>query len=187
MSEKHHRHTVRLKGYDYAQKGAYFVTICTHDKACIFGEIVDDKMMLNEMGTIVYNEWLNTSALRSNIHCDVFVVMPNHIHGIIVINESGQPQGRMQSYGRMQYAPTEGMLQAKLQSPSQTLGAIVRGFKAAVTKQINALKQVSGENIWQRNYYEHIIRDENDYNRICEYIENNPQKWALDSLNPNIL
>ncbi|WP_192482859.1 MULTISPECIES: transposase [Cysteiniphilum] len=179
MSEKHYRHTVRLKGYDYAQKGAYFVTVCTHDKACLFGEIVDDKMMLNEMGEIVYNEWLNTSVLRNNIHCDVFVVMPNHIHGIIVINESAQSHGCMQYAPTddghvksdvyvepeelVQYAHTSDMFQAKFQSPSQTVGAIVRGFKAAVTKQINALKQTRGETIWQRNYYEHVIRDENDY------------------------
>ena len=77
-----HRHTIRLKGYDYSQKGAYFVTICTQDKACIFGEIIDDKMVLNEIGKIVHNEWLNTSKIRSNIICDVFIVMPNHIHGI---------------------------------------------------------------------------------------------------------
>ncbi|WP_395946637.1 transposase [Caedibacter taeniospiralis] len=183
-----HRHTIRLKGYDYSQKGAYFVTICTQDKACIFGEIIDDKMVLNEIGKIVHNEWLNTSKIRSNIICDVFIVMPNHIHGIIVINESyGSVQfGRMQSDGRMQYAPTEDMLQVKLQSPSQTIGAIVRGFKASVTKQINELQQTRGQTIWQRNYYEHVIRDADDYNRVYEYIENNPQRWSLDSLNPNL-
>jgi REP element-mobilizing transposase RayT len=169
-NQKHHRRSIRLKGYDYSQAGAYFITICTHNREYLFGEIVDDEMVLNDAGKIVRDEWLKTEKLRSNIKCDGFIVMPNHFHGILVITESRR--------GVLQYAPTT------LQSPSQTIGAIVRGFKSTVTKQINQLRQTPGQKLWHRNYYEHIIRNENDYYRIYEYIENNPLKWEFDSLHP---
>ncbi len=168
---KHKRRSIRLKKYDYSKPGAYFITICTQNKKCLFGEIIDGEMLLNEMGCIVKNEWLKTKQLRKNIECNVFVVMPNHFHSIVEINESYK--------GVLQYAPT------KMQSPSKTIGAIVRGFKSAVTKQINKLQQTPGKKLWQRNYYEHIIRDEDDYNQIYEYINNNILKWELDSLHPN--
>ena len=174
MNNQHHnRRSIRLKGYDYSQAGVYFVTICTQNRQCLFGDIVDGAMVLNNVGRIVENEWVKTERFRQNIKCDRFVVMPNHFHGIVEITESRR--------GVLQYTPTT------MQSPSQTIGAIVRGFKSAVTKQINMIRQTPGTKLWQRNYYEHIIRNKNDYNRIYEYIENNPLKWALDSLHPKIV
>ena len=131
----HHRHSIRLKGYDYSQEGLYFVTLCVQDRDCIFGNVVDGKMMLNGAGRIVHNEWLKTAELRKNVQLHNFIVMPNHFH------------------------------------------TIIRGYKSAVTRQMNALK-ISFK--WQRDMYEHIIRDYNDYARIDEYILNNPEKWESD-------
>ena len=163
----HQRRSIRLKGFDYAQSGAYFVTICTKDRECIFGKIVDEEMRLNDKGAIVYAEWLRTTEIRINVITDEFIIMPNHLHGIIMINN-----GR----GVLQYAPTE----SPFRSPSQTIGAIIRGFKSATTKQINELRGTPGKPVWQRNYFERVIRDEDELNRIREYIIFNPAKWAVD-------
>lgn len=169
----HHRRSIRLQGYDYAQAGAYFVTICTQNREWLFGEVVDGEMRLSDAGQIVANEWINTLLLRPNVELDGWVVMPNHLHGIVVIVES--------------YRGDVGVLHAPmgiptLRSPSQTIGAIVRGFKSTVTKQINLLRKQNSAVLWQRNYYEHIIRDESELNEIREYIQNNPLKWEMDSL-----
>jgi REP element-mobilizing transposase RayT len=169
--EKHHRRSIRLKEYDYSQSGAYFITICVYNRECLFGEIVNGEVRLNEWGTIVEKELLKTPALRSNVLLDEYVVMPNHLHGIIVIMDHCR--------GVLQYAPTR-----RLRSPSQTIGAIVRGFKSATTKRINEMRAAPGMPVWQRNYYEHIIRNENELNEIREYIVGNPIKWAEDENNP---
>ncbi len=144
------RRSVRLKGFDYAQSGAYFVTICSKDRKCIFGKIVDEEMRINDKGAIVHAEWLRTTEIRINVITDEFIIMPNHLHGIIMINN-----GR----GVLQYAPTE----SPFRSPSQTIGAIIRGFKSATTKQINKYTNTPGKPVWQRNYYDRIIRDEDEF------------------------
>ena len=169
--EKHHRRSIRLKEYDYSQSGAYFITICVYNRECLFGEIVNGEMRLNEWGTIVENELLKTPELRPNVLLDEYVVMPNHIHGIVVIMDNCR--------GVLQYAPTR-----RFRSPSQTIGAIVRGFKSTTTKRINEMRIAPGMPVWQRNYYEHIIRNEDKLNEIREYIIGNPIKWAEDENNP---
>ncbi|MFA5352968.1 MAG: hypothetical protein WC291_01955 [Thermodesulfovibrionales bacterium] len=174
----HHRRSLRLKGYDYSQEGAYFITICAHSRRdCLFGEIVRDEMILNECGTIVRDEWLKTSEIRSEIHLGEYVIMPNHFHGIVII-VMHNPVG---AYGHtpLQHTP--------LRSPSHTIGAMIRGFKSGVTKGINAMRQTPGRPVRQRNYYEHIIRSEADYSRIAEYIVNNPRQWPQDSLHPDMI
>lgn len=199
-SKIHHRRSIRLKNYDYSRAGAYFITICTHNRECLFGQITDGEMVLNNAGRIVSVEWRNTPVLRDNIELDEFVVMPNHIHGILMIN---QPCG-----GVLQYAPTNeqtlpnpGVLPCapaneqslpdsgvlpyaptKFQSPSKTIGAIIRGYKSSVTKQINIVRGQPSAPVWQRNYYERVIRDEKELNYIREYIMNNPSKWDEDNL-----
>ena len=167
----HHRKSIRLRGYDYSQAGLYFITVCTHSCLRLFGEIIDGEMVLNECGQIAVDEWIKTSVLRPNVKLDEFVIMPNHIHGII--NIRNDTHGR----GVLQYAPTK---TPKFKSPSQTIGAIIRGYKSSVTKQINMLREMSGVPVWQRNYYEHIIRDEKSYHKISEYIINNPIHWQDD-------
>ena len=173
----HHRRSIRLRGYDYSRAGAYFVTICIQNRECLFGEILDGKMLLNGAGRIVAGEWNHTTALRTNVELDEFVIMPNHIHGVVVIVESRR--GVLQCKGVLQYAPTT---PSRLQSPSQTIGAIVRGFKSAVTKRINELRETPGAKLWQRNYWEHIVRNESELNRIRAYIQNNPAQWEFDKL-----
>jgi putative transposase len=169
--EEHHRRSIRLQHYDYSTAGAYFITICTHKLQCILGHVADGEMKLNEYGIIAENEWIRTATLRSNLMLEQYVIMPNHLHGIIIIMQDLK--------GVSQYAPTK-----EFRSPEKTIGAIIRGFKSATTKQINKMRLTPGIPAWQRNYYEHIIRDENDLNKIREYIMNNPITWELDDENP---
>jgi REP element-mobilizing transposase RayT len=163
-----HRRSLRLKGYDYKQAGVYFVSMCTLNRTCFFGDIVNGEMMLNAEGQIVAEEWIKTAEIRNNIELDEWVVMPNHFHGILVINECR---------GTARRAPTVEQFGKPVPGSIPT---IIRSFKSAVTKRINELHNSPGAKIWQRNYYEHIIRNEKSYVRIAEYIINNPAKWTLD-------
>lgn len=163
----HHRRSVRLKGHDYAQPGAYFVTMCTRDRECLFGEIVDGEMRLNEYGMAVRDEWLRTAELRENVELDAFVIMPNHLHGIVMIT-----QGR----GTACRAPTE----AFGKPVADSVPTIVRAFKSASTKHINQIRNTPGTPVWQRNYYEHVIRNDAELNAVREYILANPATWTTD-------
>ena len=210
---KHHRRSIRLQGYDYTRAGAYFITICTQGRECLFGEIVDGEMILNELGRIVQEEWEKTPAIRREMELDAFVVMPDHIHGIVIIRESpvgddgagdgmgngvgngmGNGMGNgvgngVGAYGNTPlHTPPNTQPQtnhAPFRSPSKTIGAIVRGFKAASTRSINARRFSPGAPVWQRNYYEHIIRDDAEWNQIREYIEYNPARWKEDEEYPD--
>jgi len=198
----HHRRSIRLKGYDYSQNGAYFITLCAQDRRPIFGKIVNGEMQLSPFGVIVRDEWLKTSEMRKNIEMDEFVVMPNHFHGIIVIDDGDIRRDAMHrvqdkeestgtqdfSTGTLQRAPTSAPTVERFGKPtSNTIPTIIRGFKAAVTKQINTIQINSGvynmpERIWQKNYYEHVIRNEISLNKIREYIMSNPLNWKEDDL-----
>lgn len=167
---KYHRHSLRIKKYNYSLPGAYFITICTYRKENMLGYITDGKIKLNVLGKITEREWLKTFQIRENIQSDKYIVMPNHFHGIIVLTDNRK--------GVLQYAPTN-----KFRSPSQTIGSIVRGFKSAVTREIKRLDYPFLYSVWQRNYYEHIIRNERELNRIREYIQNNPLRWQYDREN----
>ena len=198
---KHHRRSIRLQGYDYTRAGAYFITICTKGRECLFGEIVAGEMILNELGRIVQEEWKKTPAIRREMELDAFVVMPDHIHGIVIIRESpveddgaGNGMGIGMGNGVGAYGntpphtplPTQPQTNhAPFRSPSKTIGAIVRGFKAASTRSINARRFSPGAPVWQRNYYEHIIRDDAEWNQIREYIEYNPARWKEDEVYPD--
>ncbi len=184
--EKRHRRSIRLKGYDYAQPGAYFVTICTQNRQCLFGNVVDGNMMLNRFGEIVWSEWFRTARIRPYVQLyeSEFVVMPNHVHGIIWIVDS--PNHDVNTVGATGRSPLPDGPQYPRGPKSQSLGAIIAGFKSAVTRRINNMRGTPGTPVWQRNYYEHIVRDENELNRIREYINNNPLQWALDRENPDV-
>jgi REP element-mobilizing transposase RayT len=165
----HHRRSIRLKGYDYSQAGAYFVTICTQNRECLFGDVLNGEMVLNDAGKIVADEWMRTGEIRDEIELDEWVVMPNHFHGIVMIRRGDRP-----------VAPT-------LPGPRpKSIGSLMSGFKSAVTKRINDIRNSPGAKIWQRNYYEHIICNENELNSIREYIVNNPLKWEFDRENPDV-
>jgi len=165
--EKHHLRSIRLKDYDYSQAGVYFITICTHNRECIFGDVVDGEMRLNEFGQVVKTEWLKTAKIRDNVELDEFNVMPNHLHGIIMIIDVVGATRRV--------APTIGL-------QSNSLGSIIGQFKSIVTKNIRKMGLCTFK--WQRNYYEHIIRNEKEFNQIREYVISNSLKWELDTENP---
>jgi len=172
------RRTIRLAEYDYGQEGLYFVTLrCQNKKSC-FGRVENGEMILNEAGRITHDEWLNTPLIRKNIELGEFVIMPNHLHGIIIINRQvGANCIRPNKNNRTDVCNTS------LQSPSQTLGSIIRGYKSAVMRKINQLYNIipSSKSIWQRNYFEHIIRNEQSYQKITDYILQNPNNWIHDN------
>ena len=161
------RRRMRLEGYDYRQAGAYFVTVCTQGRACVFGSVADGAMILNDAGALVQEEWCSLPARFPHVCLDTYVVMPNHIHGIIVVDMGGR-------------APASGV---------PPLGEIVGAFKSVTTlKYVRGVKCAGWRpfdgRLWQRGYYEHIIRAEESLGKIREYISNNPQQWLLDSENP---
>lgn len=171
--QKLHRRSIRLKGYDYSQAGAYFVTLVTYQRDCLFGEIRDAKMALNDFGTIADECWRAIPDHFQLVELGAHVIMPNHVHGVIVIRES---------VGARHASP----LQPPRGPAPRSLGAIVGSFKSAVTKRIG--RELNATGIWQRNYYEHIIRNEKDLQRITDYIETNPLRWNEDDENPvNVL
>lgn len=173
------RKTIRLKGYDYSQAGLYFITICCQGRICLFGDVVKGEIVLNEAGKMVETEWLNLPDRFKNIELHESVIMPNHFHGILKIvgvtlvvarnvgiaeNQMGQPQGI---------------------APTKTIGDMMDAYKSITT--VNYIRGVKTLNwqpfngkLWQRNYWEHIIRNEQSYQRISEYIVNNPKEWSDD-------
>ena len=176
----HQRRSIRLKGFDYSSVGAYFVTICTKDRECLFGEVVDKEMHLTQGGRIVDECWRNIPAHYPHVVLDEYVIMPNHVHGAIFI---GHDDVGVQDFEPLQMAePRENKFQ---QIIPKSLGSIVRGFKIGVTKWYRQNTDVY--NVWQKNYYERIIRDDDELNRIREYIIFNPAKWADDKENPQRL
>jgi putative transposase len=161
----HHRRSIRLQGYDYAQAGAYCITLCTHGRECLFGDIADEEMYLNDVGRIVVNEWLKTPAIRAEIELDEWVVMPNHFHGIIVITNVGKVNRHVvdnRYKGDQPVAPTG--------PKPKYVGALMAGFKFSVTRRVNAYRQSPGMKLWQRNYWEHIIRNETELHNLRRYI-----------------
>ena len=170
------RHSIRLRDYDYSQAGAYFVTICTQDKKHLFGEIINGEMRLNDSGKIVKEEWLRSSEIRKEMTLDEWVIMPNHLHGIVVINDQTTNQSTLVgAHGR---APL-------LHRQPRSLSSFIAGFKSVTTKRINGLCHIPANPVWQRNYYEHVIRDERELFKMRQYTQENPLKWDLDPENPS--
>jgi putative transposase len=196
----HHRRSIRLKNYDYAQDGAYFATICAQNKEYMFGNIIDGKMVLNSAGEMIKKWLLELKNKFKNIELDEYIIMPNHIHGIIIIETSSvgaQNVGaqdfvplrqRVQNFASMQQSQNVGVqdfkplrCENKFQHIiSRSLGSIIRGFKIGVTK---LCVQNNYEFQWQKSFYDHVIRDEKSLEKIREYIANNPLKWELDKNN----
>lgn len=232
----HHRRSIRLKGYDYTQSGLYFITICTHQRDCLFGEIVEGVVSLNSIGLCVQACWKRLSHHFPNLDLDVFVIMPNHLHGILILkddmdrekgkefdqnsltksetsqpiinnqgeafrqdsltkSESSQPILNNQGEASRQDSLTKSERSLRNASPlreikgtqSGSIGAIIQNFKSVSTRQINRIRQTKNAPIWQRNYYEHIVRNEESLAQIRNYIQNNPLSWDNDQLHPNNL
>ena len=191
---RHHRRSIRLKGYDYSQAGAYFITICTQDRACLFGKVVNGEMRLNDAGRMVLAEWNMLPERFPHVVLDAFVVMPNHVHGIVVItnpatDDTATTAPTIVGTGLVpvpnagattRVAPTVGDIVAP------TVGDIVGAFKSRVTVEYIRGVKTSGwppfrGRLWQRNYYEHIIRTDDALGRIRAYILNNPARWETDT------
>jgi len=162
--QSYQRRSIRLKDYDYSQEGAYFVTICTQNHKPLLGEIRNAEMVLNEYGKIVAECWLWLSKQYPHVELDEWVLMPNHMHGIIILCRGGS-----------RTAPT---------GIYKPLGRLIGAFKTTSTKRINVLHRTPGARVWQRNYYEHVIRNEDDLNEIRQYILDNPVQWDMDENNP---
>ena len=177
MDNKRHPHirrSIRLKEFDYSNPWWYYVTICTNTRNNLFGKVINAQMRLNEFGNIVEEEWLKTTVIRKNVDLDYYVVMPNHFHGILIINSRDTarcvPTNENRKFGEM--------------IPG-SLPVIIRSFKSAVTNRINELRKKTDSPVWQKNYYEHIIRNEKDLFFTRRYIELNPLKWELDEYYKN--
>ncbi|MFH0998660.1 MAG: transposase [Pseudomonadota bacterium] len=181
-SKQHQRRSIRLKGYNYSRKGAYFVTVCIRNRACLFGEVVAGDMRLNNAGHAAKTCWIAIPDHFPLAALDVFAVMPNHVHGIIwIVDDPTNPD----IVGAKNFSPLHSPQQntTVFRSPTKTIGSIVRGFKIGVTKWMRANMDI--HDVWQRNFYEHIIRDENALNRIRQYIAENPERWMEDAENPD--
>jgi REP-associated tyrosine transposase len=180
--EIHHRRSIRLKHYDYSRPGAYLVTLCVQNRVCIFGEIVDGIVRLSPAGRIARDSWLTLSDHFENVLLDEFIVMPNHIHGILFLT----PQNTFRSdyrRGLINQTPTGAHDKwILMRNPKPTLGKILRRYKARTSKLIHDQGHV--EFRWQRNYYERVIRDDVEMHRIREYITGNPAGWLEDEENP---
>jgi len=231
LPDKHDRHSIRLKEYDYALPGAYFVTICTRDRACLFGHVMNGEMHLNAAGEIAQRCWEDIPTHFPSVELDAFVIMPNHVHGIVVITDAPQTTCAAKTTGSISRGseiviPCKGEASAAKtigpmvrgpgimisrkgeasvpfhvheerprsdasplrQRPNGTqpgsLSAVVQNFKSISTRRMNAARGAPGTSVWQRNYYEHVVRNEQELAAIREYIQANPARWDDDENNP---
>ena len=180
--EIHHRRSIRLKGYDYTQPGAYFVTVCTYQRAEIFGDIVNGEMKLSALGKIVREEWYRSAEIRKEIQLfdDEFVVMPNHGHGIVWIVDPTVGADDVRPNIERAHAMRPNVFRRRA---PRSLGSFMAGFKASVTSRAGRELNMTG--IWQRNYFEHIIRSDAEFGNIWNYIDTNPLRWQEDQLHPS--
>ncbi len=189
----HHRRSIRLKGYDYSKEGLYFISICTQNRLCLFGEIEKGRMVLNDAGIMIKTVWHEIPEYYNGFNVHEFVVMPNHIHGIVQIISNPKPVGagpRACPMSTRACPDVDGQLQKRIGqpqgvAPTMSLSDIVHRIKTLTTKRYtdgvkNNDWSLFDKKLWQRNYYEHIIRDEKSYYQISEYIQTNPLKWQND-------
>ena len=162
----HQRRSIRLRGYDYTQDAAYYVTIVTHGRRTLFGDIVDGEMRLNDTGQLTVDAWEWLATQHPYVELDSYIVMPNHLHGIVVITD--------QAKDGSQTGPT---------TPRKPLGRLIGAFKTVSTKQVNLAQGTPAQLLWQRSYYEHILRNDQSMERTRQYILDNPLQWAFDSEN----
>jgi REP element-mobilizing transposase RayT len=176
LRQRKSRRSIRLPGHDYASPGAYFVTVCTHAKQPLFENAL--------IATAVENAWRALPEHFSHIRTDGFVIMPNHIHGILWLTDERNVGARHASPLRRRHRTDDALLAAAHGFASRSLAAVVASFKSAATKRANELRSTPGAPLWQRNYYERVIRNEEELRRVREYIELNPSRWQFDRDNP---
>jgi putative transposase len=171
---KYRTPTARATWWNYANTGLYFITICTDNREQYFGKIENGKMILSEIGLIVQQEWDKSFEIRAELFCDVFVIMPDHIHAILRIV--------VRTHGRAYIPQSHGVAYR----PPKSISSFVAGFKSAATKRINEFRNMPKSPVWQHRFHDHIIRNESEYFRIKEYILENPKNWNADKLNNKI-
>jgi putative transposase len=181
----HHRRSPRLRGYDYARGGAYFVTVCSQNHECLFGSVANGVMELNDAGRMVKRWWVELNSKFPSVNTDAYIIMPNHFHGIAIINDSRSNVG-----AALRGRPRSTRPSGHPHRGAPTLGNIMDWFKTMTTN--NYIRRIEQNHwppfekrLWQRNYYERVIRDEAEMDRIREYIQNNPWNWELDEENPD--
>jgi putative transposase len=181
--QKHHRRSIHLKGYDYSQEGAYYVTIVAWHREFLFGEVVNGEMILSKYGLVAKQQWEKLPKRFPNIDLGAYVIMPNHMHGIIQIINGRGSAGNLSDPDdeSSRRAPTHEQFQKPIKGSIPT---IIRSYKSAVSYRINLMRRTDGVPVWQRNYYEHVIRSEKDLQNKTDYIESNPQLWEQDNENP---
>jgi len=190
-ANKAHRRSIRLPNYDYTQAGAYFVTIIAHQRACLFGEIIRGEMHISSFGRIVIKEWEKLPSRFPMVGLDLMVLMPNHFHGIIMV----LPEIDTAMNGNntdldliLKHRSSMGGNREEFGQPiPNSIPTVIRSFKAAVSLRINTIRGTQSGLVWQRNYYERVIRDEMELLKIRKYIHENPLKWDLDNENPNFV
>ena len=176
------RRSIRLRDYDYSLPGSYFITMCVKDRKNLFGNIVNGEMRLNQYGRIVQTTWNDIPHHYSGVLLDEFIIMPNHIHGIIIItNES---VGAIPAIKMADLRHESPLRMSVKERRRMLLSKIIGRFKMNSSKIINTIQNTPGKTLWQRNYYEHIIRNEKSYHRIQDYIINNPHRWQMNKENP---
>jgi REP element-mobilizing transposase RayT len=198
--EKHHRRSVRLRGYDYSQPGEYFLTLCIEEMRTLFGRVLNGRMELNAFGEIADQEWRKSSTMRHELELDEWVVMPNHLHGIVrivnrddgIVGAQGlvpSPELGKSGVGAQGLVP----LRPALHRPGgrripprrpRSLASFVAGFKSAVKTRINEFRGTPRAPVWQENYHEHVIRNPHELEILRDYIRHNPLRWACDRYNP---
>ena len=166
------RRSLRLPGYDYTQTGAYFITICTTGRVCVLGDVVDGEIHLSEFGRLANSVWLELPRYYPHVRLDAWVVMPNHVHGILILEPSDDVVG-----AGFKPAPTGTRRR-------HGIPEVVRAFKTFSARRINATRGAVGTSFWQRNYFEHVIRDGKSLDRIRRYIVENPARWDEAPENP---
>ena len=164
-----HRRSVRLPGYDYARPGAYFVTLCTHERACLFGDVVGDAVRLTWAGGVARRAWEALPTHAPHVAVDAFVVMPNHLHGVLLITAPSDEPAR--ASGAAGTAPG-------------SLGALVQSYKSVVTRRVNRRRETPGGRLWQRSYWDRVVRSERELDAVRRYIRENPARWHFDRLYP---
>jgi REP element-mobilizing transposase RayT len=175
------RKWLRLPNYDYRQPGAYFMTVCTYEMRCFFGSVSGETMALNEFGATVQQEWLRSAEVRPFTELDAFVVMPNHFHGILLINaDDANGRSALETGATHRVAGTGQGADRPRGPKSGSVSAIVGQFKSHSTRRINQLRGTPGAPVWKANFHEHIIRSERSLERIREYIDSNPTRWTED-------
>ena len=174
------RQHTRLPSFDYRSCYAYFVTICVNDRLCVFGDVIEDAMNLSRRGIVARDCWLDIPRHHPHVALDCFIVMPNHVHGLLLFE--GDPPVVATPASPLSHARGNRRPAGPI---SGSLGAVVGSYKSAVTRTINQLRPGAATNLWQQNYYEHVVRNDFAMDRIREYMNLNPERWARDRENPN--